>query len=49
MSGALDVFMIGDTQVGKSETTTKLTELYNFGKFLSVKNINNCGFNWWIQ
>ena len=32
----LDV-IIGDTQTGKSETTSKLTELYNSGHFLSLK------------
>lgn len=43
ISGALDVFMLGDTQVGKSETTTKLTELYSFGKFLSLKTSTTIG------
>lgn len=43
MSGALDVFMLGDTQVGKSETTTKMTELYSFGKFLSLKTSTTVG------
>ena len=35
--GALDVFILGDTQVGKSETSQKLVDLYNFGHFLSLK------------
>lgn len=43
ISGALDVFLLGDTQVGKSETTTKMTELYNFGKFLSLKTSTTIG------
>lgn len=43
MSGALDVFLLGDTQVGKSETTSKMTELYNFGKFLSLKTSTTVG------
>ena len=41
--GALDVFILGDTQVGKSETTSKLTELYNFGHFLSLKTSTTVG------
>lgn len=41
--GALDVFILGDTQVGKSETTMKMTELYNFGKFLSLKTSTTIG------
>lgn len=43
MRGALDVFMLGDTQVGKSETTSKLVELYNFGHFLSLKTSTTVG------
>lgn len=43
LSGALDIFVLGDTQVGKSETTTKMTELYNFGKFLSLKTSTTVG------
>lgn len=43
MRGALDVFLLGDTQVGKSETTSKLTELYNFGHFLSLKTSTTKG------
>lgn len=35
--GALDTFILGDTQVGKSETSQKLVDLYNFGHFLSLK------------
>jgi len=41
--GALDVFVLGDTQVGKSETTLKLTELYRFGHFLSLKTSTTVG------
>jgi hypothetical protein len=41
--GALDVFILGDTQVGKSETSSKLTELYNFGHFLSLKTSTTVG------
>ena len=41
--GALDVFILGDTQVGKSETTSKLTALYDFGKFLSLKTSTTIG------
>jgi DNA replicative helicase MCM subunit Mcm2 (Cdc46/Mcm family) len=37
MRGALDVFILGDTQVGKSEASSALTHLYNFGHFLSLK------------
>ena len=43
MRGALDVFFLGDTQVGKSETTSKLVELYNFGHFLSLKTSTTVG------
>ena len=43
LRGALDVFFLGDTQVGKSETTSKLTELYNFGQFLSLKTSTTVG------
>ena len=35
--GSLDVFILGDTQVGKSETAQKLVDLYNFGHFISLK------------
>ena len=41
--GTLDIFILGDTQVGKSETTSKLTELYNFGHFLSLKTSTTVG------
>lgn len=41
--GALDVFILGDTQVGKSETSSKLTELYDFGHFLSLKTSTTVG------
>ena len=41
--GALDVFILGDTQVGKSETSSGLTELYNFGHFLSLKTSTTVG------
>lgn len=43
MRGALDVFFLGDTQVGKSETTGKLVDLYNFGHFLSLKTSTTVG------
>ena len=41
--GALDVFFLGDTQVGKSETTSKMVDLYNFGHFLSLKTSTTTG------
>lgn len=41
--GALDVFVLGDTQAGKSETTSKLVDLYNFGHFLSLKTSTTVG------
>lgn len=41
--GALDVFILGDTQVGKSETTSKLTQLYGYGQFLSLKTSTTVG------
>ena len=41
--GALDIFILGDTQVGKSETTSKLVDLYNFGHFLSLKTSTTVG------
>jgi len=43
ISGALDVFFLGDTQVGKSETTSRMVDLYNFGKFLSLKTSSTVG------
>jgi DNA primase len=41
--GSLDVFILGDTQVGKSETTSALTKLYSFGHFLSLKTSSTVG------
>jgi hypothetical protein len=41
--GALDVFILGDTQVGKSETTSKMVDLYSFGHFLSLKTSTTVG------
>lgn len=43
MRGCLDVFFLGDTQVGKSETTSELVKLYNFGHFLSLKTSTTVG------
>lgn len=43
MRGALDWFILGDTQVGKSETTSAMTELYKFGHFLSLKTSTTVG------
>lgn len=43
MRGALDVFILGDSQTGKSETATKLVELYNFGHFLTLKTSTTVG------
>jgi hypothetical protein len=43
MKGALDIFLLGDTRTGKSETTSKMTELYNFGHFLSLKTSTTVG------
>lgn len=43
MRGALDVFYLGDTRTGKSETTSKMTELYSFGHFLSLKTSTTVG------
>lgn len=43
LRGTLDVFILGDTQVGKSETTSKLVTLYNFGHFLSLKTSTTIG------
>lgn len=43
ISGALDVFLLGDTKAGKSETTSRMTELYSFGKFLSLKTSTTIG------
>ena len=43
IKGALDIFLLGDTRTGKSETTSKMTELYNFGHFLSLKTSTTVG------
>lgn len=43
IKGALDVFLLGDTRTGKSETTSKMVELYNFGHFLSLKTSTTVG------
>lgn len=43
MRGALDIFILGDTQVGKSETASMLVDLYNFGHFLSLKTSTTVG------
>lgn len=43
MRGALDLFILGDTQTGKSETTSALVDLYQFGHFLSLKNATTVG------
>lgn len=43
MRGCLDVFFLGDTQVGKSETTGELVKLYKFGHFLSLKTSTTVG------
>ena len=37
MRGALDVFILGDTRTGKSETTRSLRELYQFGEVVPLK------------
>jgi hypothetical protein len=43
MRGCLDIFILGDTQVGKSETANALVDLYNFGHFLSLKTSTTVG------
>lgn len=43
IKGALDIFLLGDTRNGKSETTSKLVNLYNFGHFLSLKTSTTVG------
>lgn len=43
MRGALDVFILGDTEVGKSETNELLVKLYRFGHFLSLKTSSTIG------
>ena len=35
--GALDVFVLGDTRTGKSETSKALKELYDFGEIVPLK------------
>lgn len=35
--GALDVFVLGDTRTGKSETSKALTKLYDFGEVVPLK------------
>jgi 5S rRNA maturation endonuclease (ribonuclease M5) len=35
--GALDVFVLGDTRTGKSETSRALKELYDFGEVVPLK------------
>lgn len=35
--GALDVFVLGDTRTGKSETSKALTKLYDFGDVVPLK------------
>lgn len=37
MRGALDIFVLGDTRTGKSETSKKLTKLYEFGEVVPLK------------
>lgn len=37
MRGALDVFVLGDTRTGKSETSRALRELYDFGEVVPLK------------
>jgi hypothetical protein len=41
--GALDVFILGDTATGKSESASGLVNLYNFGHFLSLKTSTTIG------
>lgn len=41
--GALDIFVLGDTSTGKSETAKGLNNLYNFGHFVSLKNATTTG------
>ncbi len=35
--GALDIFVLGDTRTGKSETSKALKELYDFGEIVPLK------------
>lgn len=37
MRGALDVFVLGDTRTGKSETSRALKDLYDFGEVVPLK------------
>lgn len=41
--GALDVFILGDTATGKSESSKGLVDLYDFGHFLSLKTSTTVG------
>lgn len=43
MRGALDVFILGDTEVGKSETSEGLLNLYNFGHKISLLGASTVG------
>ena len=43
MRGALDVFILGDTQTGKSTTSGGLVNLYEYGHFLSLKTSTTVG------
>lgn len=36
--GALDIFIVGDTRTGKSETAEYLAELYSFGDIIRLKS-----------
>ena len=37
MRGALDIFVLGDTRTGKSETSRALREMYDFGEVVPLK------------
>lgn len=37
MRGALDIFVLGDTRTGKSETSKALKQLYDFGEIVPLK------------
>lgn len=41
--GALDVFILGDTATGKSESASGLVNVYDFGHFLSLKTATTIG------
>ncbi len=43
LRGTLDVFILGDTQVGKTQTSSRLVDLYKFGHFLSLKTSTTVG------